>query len=156
MPRRDESHRAPGRRVAQGVRDEDVEDPVEVGGRAPDASGAVAAVFADEALVAGARGRRPALGGGRGGRAEVDPFAGELALAGPAEDEQLVDDVGEPVDLAHPGVELGRGRRLRRQRARLLEPQADAAQRRAEMVRGVGDELLLAAQQPRRGATSSR
>ena len=37
--------------------------------------------------------------------------AGQLALAGAAEHEQLVDDVREPVDLGDAGVELGGGGR---------------------------------------------
>ena len=57
--------------------------------------------------------------------------------------------MGQPVDLGHPGVELGDGRaRGRDQRPRLLETQAQAGEGGAQLMRRVGDEVLLAAQEP--------
>ena len=92
---------------------------------------------------------RPPLGGALRGGAEVLVRPWKLALAGTAEDEQLLENVGEPVDLGHPGVELGDGGACgRHQRARLLEAQAQAGERRAQLVRRVGHEVLLAAQEP--------
>ena len=72
-------------------------------------------------------------------------LAGQFVLAGAAEDQQLVDDLREPVDLAHRRVELALGRRVAAGAfAQALQPQPQPGQRRPQLVGGVGDEVLLA------------
>ena len=90
----------------------------------------------------------PALGGALGRFAEVDGRRGQLVLARPAQDQQLVDDRREPVDLSRCGIELARTPGPPRETlAEPLERQAQAGERRAQLMRGVGDEVLLDAQQ---------
>ena len=68
----------------------------------------------------------------RGGR--VGRRRGALALAGAAEHQQVVDDLGEAIDLAEAGVEVLGLLRAHRLAARLLEAQAQA--RRAACAAG--------------------
>ena len=97
-----------------------------------------------------------ARGGAAGGVGEVDPLGGRVGLAGLGEQQQLGDHRGEPVDLGERAVDLLLGVAVARDGARLLEPQPQAGQRRAQLVRGVGDELALAVDQPLAAARSSR
>ena len=57
--------------------------------------------------------------------------------------------MGEPGDLAQAGLDLDHGVARHPGRTGLLEAQLQAGQRRAQLVRGVGDEVLLAANQAR-------
>ena len=72
------------------------------------------------------------------------------ALRSPAlaELEQLVDHQREPVELGQRGVELLGDRRVARVGAGRLHAQAQPGQRRAELVRRVGDEVALGAHEP--------
>ena len=78
--------------------------------------------------------------GRAGGGAEVDLPGGRVGLARLGEQQQLGDHRGEAVDLLERGLDLLRVAGG----ARLLEPQLQAGERGAELVRGVGDELALA------------
>ena len=75
------------------------------------------------------------------GLGEVDLLAVTLALAGAAEHEQVVDRVRHAVELPEPRLEVAIGGR--RVGARLLDPQPQAGERRAQLVRRVGHELGL-------------
>jgi len=77
-----------------------------------------------------------------------EPLAGGRALAGAAELEQLVDHQREPVELLERGVELLVDRRLAALAPRRLDAQPQPRQRRAQLVRRVGDEVALRAHQP--------
>jgi hypothetical protein len=118
-------------RVAQGVLDEHIEDAVEIRRRAPRHAGAGGARL--DLLPAIRCGGRPAGRGALRRRPELHELAWEFPLPGAAEHEQLLDHPGEAIDLRDRGVELGCARRLGAQ-ARLLEAQAQARQRCAQLV----------------------
>ena len=88
-------------------------------------------------------GARPARGGRARELGQVELLAGRVALARARQDQQLVDGLRQPVDLAQRRVDLVRGVGGHAGRARLLEPQPQARERRAQLVRRVGDELAL-------------
>ena len=84
---------------------------------------------------------------------DVDLIRGHLPLARAAQYEQLVDDRGEPVDLLEARVELCHPRVLGwKPVAQLLELESNAGERRSQLVGGIGDEFLLASQEPREPA----
>ena len=78
-------------------------------------------------------------------RAGVDGLRGCRAGAGAREDEQALDEVGEPLDLGQRTLGVA-----------VLEPEAERGERRAQLVRGVGDELVLRAQRAARASRRSR
>ena len=71
------------------------------------------------------------------------------AGVGPREGEQAVDEIAQAVGLAQRRIAV-----VARRKA--LEPQPERGQRRPQLVRGVGDELALRAQEPRRASRRSR
>ena len=95
-----------------------------------------------------ARGRAAPSGGARAAaaRGEVDRLGRRVRLAGAREHEQLVDELAMRSISRSPARQLAR--RLRRDagRRRLLEAQPQPRERRAQLVRGVRDERLLAAE----------
>ena len=95
-------------------------------------------------------------GGGRGPAAhrplehivEVQALAWQLTLTGPAEHEQLPDDLCEAVHLPRRGVEFAGRNRAHAGRAGLLHPQAQPGQGGTQLVRGVGHKRTLRVEQP--------
>ena len=80
---------------------------------------------------------------------EVHLLALSFPLAGPAEHQQVVDRVRHAIELLDPRVEVpARGDGVVR-RARLLEPQPQAGERGAQLMRRIGDELGLGLQRTR-------
>ena len=121
--------------VVERVLDQRVERALEVGGGGVHGRCGGAGRGAHASVEAG--------GGRAGGGAEVDLLGGRVGLARLGEQQQLGDHRGEAVDLLERGLDLlgvAGG-------ARLLEPQLQAGERGAELVRGVGDELALAVDQ---------
>ena len=78
--------------------------------------------------------RPPRLGALAHARAVSTALGGRRAGVGAREREQALDEVGEPLDLGQRAFGVA-----------VLEPQAQRRQRRAQLVRGVGDELVLRA-----------
>ena len=105
----------------------------------------------DTQLASGCgRGRPEALRGALDGRRRVARRGDPLALARAAELEQLGDDLREPVDLAAaPASRSSAWTGVTASRARLLEAQPQPGERRAQLMRGVRDELALGGEQRR-------
>ena len=120
----------PTRRVANRVLDQHVERPVEIRPRAPTAAGLADALAGepDSRLVGGLL---PPLPCAIGGLCDVELLARRLALAGAAEDEQLVDDLRETIHLPDPGVDLIPAVAVGGVLAKLLELEANPGERRA-------------------------
>lgn len=91
----------------------------------------------------------PAVAGTSRRVTRVDLFGGVVVLACLAELEQFVDRPCEPIDLAHADVQLLAGAGRERQHAGFLDAQSQPGQWRTQLVGGVGDELLLAADKTR-------
>lgn len=65
---------------------------------------------------------------------EIDGRSGQLALAGPAEHEQLVDDMREAIDLRSRGVELSAGFGVGQMRGGFLQTQTQTGERCTQLV----------------------
>ena len=139
-------------RVSDGVLDQRVEGAIEIraGARqvpASPASHGSRAIPASSAAFSH-RSRRPI---GRLRRRRTPRPA--LALARATQDQQLVDDLREAIDLAgYPRRAQSRRGRPRELVTKLLELQADPGERRAQLMRGIGHEVLLASEQPAEAA----
>ena len=128
------------RRVAQRVLDQVVEQDREVLLRGRDRR--VAAADQLELAAVLLRGGRPALVGPLGRARERDRPRRRRLVALARERQQRGQQPREPLDLELGRLELRLGVAARLG-ARRLEPQAQPGQRRAQLVRGVGDELAL-------------
>jgi hypothetical protein len=86
----------------------------------------------------------------------IDLSAGASSSPACGQDQQLGDHRREPVHLAQAGLELLARVGIGRGRQRLLQPQPQAGQRGAELVRGIGDELALGLHEPLDARASCR
>ena len=134
--------RRPRRGVLDRVLDEVVEDDRDVLARRVDPGAAAAVPEVQVDVVLGSDGD-PALERGlaRGGEGERRDRGRPLALA--REREQVRHGAREALGLALARLEVAAERVVLGLQARGLEPQAQAGERRAELVGGVGDEVAL-------------
>ena len=131
--------RWPGRAVVDRVLDQHVEDAVEVGDRA--AHDATTSRTRSSSTPGIALDRAP-RGGEQVGGGVRRPRRARLA-----QDQQLRDHARQSIHLLQRALDLLDGRPVGGRR-RLLEPQPQPGQRRAQLVRRVGDEVALRVDHP--------